>query len=44
MQIIGEGEEEHQSMVVYDLEDFEKVASVSWLPLEGPWSEACLKE
>lgn len=44
LQIIGEGEEEHQPMMVQDYEDFEKVASVSWLPMEGPWSEPSLKQ
>lgn len=41
IQIIDE--DENQAMVVNDQEDFDRVVSVSWLPSEGPWSEAVLR-
>ncbi|KAI5477595.1 exocyst complex component, sec15 subunit [Pseudohyphozyma bogoriensis] len=31
-------DDDHQSMVVNDAEEFEKVVSVSWLPSTGEWS------
>ncbi|GAA5949792.1 hypothetical protein JCM3765_007693 [Sporobolomyces pararoseus] len=31
-------DDDHQPMVVNDLEEFEKVVSVSWLPDQGEWS------
>jgi hypothetical protein len=31
-------DDDHQPMVVNDVEEFEKVVSVSWLPSEGEWS------
>jgi hypothetical protein len=38
-------EDEHISnMLVNDLEDFDKVASVSWLPPTGAWSEMELRQ
>jgi len=37
-------EDEHFQMLVSDLEDFDKVASVSWLPASGQWSEQALRE
>lgn len=31
-------DDDHQSMVVNDMEEFDKVVSVSWLPSSGEWS------
>mgnify|MGYP000046215738 CR=1 FL=1 len=31
-------DDDHQSMVVNDAEEYEKVVSVSWLPASGEWS------
>ena len=31
-------DDDHQSMVVNDKEEFDKVVSVSWLPAAGEWS------
>lgn len=36
-------DDDHQSMVVNDGEEFEKVVSVSWLPSTGEWSANELK-
>lgn len=36
-------DDDHQSMVVNDAEEFEKVVSVSWLPASGEWSAAELQ-
>ncbi|KAK4046374.1 Rab GTPase-binding exocyst subunit S15 [Microbotryomycetes sp. JL201] len=36
-------DDDHQSMVVNDVEEFNKVVSVSWLPATGEWSEAELR-
>ncbi|SCV67991.1 BQ2448_112 [Microbotryum intermedium] len=36
-------DDDHQSMVVNDAEEFDKVVSVSWLPASGEWSAAELK-
>ncbi|GAA5923321.1 Rab GTPase-binding exocyst subunit SEC15 [Sporobolomyces koalae] len=32
-------DDDHQPMIVNDREEFEKVVSVSWLPVEGEWSK-----
>ncbi len=32
--------DDHQSMVVNDEEEYQKVVSVSWLPPSGEWSAA----
>jgi hypothetical protein len=36
-------DDDHQSMVVNDAEEFDKVVSVSWLPSSGEWSAAELQ-
>lgn len=36
-------EDDSQAMVVNDNEEFDKVASVSWMPAEGEWSEQALR-
>ncbi|SCZ91409.1 BZ3500_MvSof-1268-A1-R1_Chr1-2g01390 [Microbotryum saponariae] len=36
-------DDDHQSMVVNDAEEFDKVVSVSWLPASGEWSADELK-
>lgn len=37
-------DDDHQSMVVKDKEEFDKVISVSWLPADGEWSSAELEQ
>ena len=37
-------EDENQSMMVNDSEEFDRVAQVSWLPVDGAWSEEALRE
>lgn len=37
-------DDDHQSMVVKDKEEFDKVISVSWLPATGEWSADSLEE
>ncbi|KAM0793644.1 hypothetical protein ACM66B_001075 [Microbotryomycetes sp. NB124-2] len=36
-------DDDHQSMVVNDVDEFNKVVSVSWLPATGEWSEVELR-
>lgn len=37
-------DDDHQPMVVNDEDEFSKVLSVTWLPADGEWSAAQLKQ